>query len=656
MPILGIGKKKKNEKKRKVGGPVGTVAVRQSSVGSVGVHPAQLEEEERKARLAHASGSDGSEEKVTVDVPVLCRAEAICAYEPDDFEVDADITFLRFETGQQIDVIEQDESGWWEGIIEGVAGIFPGAYVRVVEIYGAEEGGEQPKASATVPCEAVDLNNSSSTDADPDLHEKKLRSPASLARGRPPTAPEETLEDAELARLAAAGAFGEPAREPSEDLPPLEGMSAKEESSEDSDPMEPQHPAPEPPLADTETTPSHGRNFRVAPAAGGVEQREASVSRSTHSGAVAAVALATSPSDTKRELGQHASTLERKVEEQEQAIKKLLARAERAEREASSLRASLGEMKCELESSKSSIVAAHSMEQELAAATSELERLRAEQAQSEQARAESQANAEELLATLTQERAAMEELKQELARKMQHLPTAGAVEEELHRAKAAAAVVQRDLFSARAELEEQRDGFRKELERRHQRINHLASEARAIKEELKLERQLRMKAEGLAEDRKRTLQAAEAAAAEAAVAEAAVAEAAAAAPVHARTVGEKQPVLQQLVEQPPVVPQPVVQQPVLLPPVAQQPVQQPVAQQPAQPVVFQQPAVVRVPAPQPPSSATATAAAVAAQPERAAPRTIKVIRGRVLRRPAPTRAQSSVPQAIASRPLPPPPQ
>ena len=70
MPILGLGKKKKSERKRRVGGPVGTVATRQSSGGSLAVHPAQVEEEERKARLAQASCSEGSEEKVTV----LCCA------------------------------------------------------------------------------------------------------------------------------------------------------------------------------------------------------------------------------------------------------------------------------------------------------------------------------------------------------------------------------------------------------------------------------------------------------------------------------------------------------------------------------------------------------------------------------------------------------
>lgn len=613
MPILRIGKKKKSEKKRMVGGPVGTVASRQASVGVLAVHPAQVEEEERKARQAQASGSEGSEEKVTVDVPVLCRAEAICAYEPDDFEVDADITFLRFETGQQIDVIEQDESGWWEGIIEGIAGIFPGAYVRVVEIYGAEEGVEPPKASATLPCDTVDLNNASSTDADPELHEKKLHSTASR-----PAAPEETLEDAELALLAAAGAFAASSREASEDLPGLEDVLVEAAAaSEDSDPLEPQHPAPDPPLSEGKPAPrsvgfapaSHSTGSATGDSGGaGVadDAREASASFSGHSGATTAASVHT---ERERELNQHISVLTGKVEKQAQAIKQLMARAEAAERDARTLRSTLGKVESELEASKTSIVAARSMQEKHAAATSELqklrgahaqseqtarsmqekhtaatvqlEQLRSAHAQSEQARAEADAYAEELLTSLNQERAAIAEMRHVLQQTQpQPQPATEACDEELQQARAVAAAAQRELAATKAEFEGRRSALEQGLGEIQKHVTQLSNEADSAKQALVVERLMRKEAERLAEERGNAVAALEEAAA-------------------ARACETASP---------PAAPSP---------------------------------------------QGTPAAALV---PGRAAPRTIKVVRGRVLRRAAPARGQGSVPQAIASRPLPPPPQ
>lgn len=90
--------------------------------------------------VTHIEEEEGEEEKVTVNLPVICRAEAICAYDPDQMGgVDDDITFLRFEKGEMIDVVEQDESGWWEGIVNGEWGIFPGSYVKIVELYEVVE-------------------------------------------------------------------------------------------------------------------------------------------------------------------------------------------------------------------------------------------------------------------------------------------------------------------------------------------------------------------------------------------------------------------------------------------------------------------------------------------------------------------------------------
>lgn len=47
--------------------------------------------------------------------------------------------FLQFAQGTVIDVLEQDESGWWEGMCDGLLGIFPGGFVEVFELI-AEDG------------------------------------------------------------------------------------------------------------------------------------------------------------------------------------------------------------------------------------------------------------------------------------------------------------------------------------------------------------------------------------------------------------------------------------------------------------------------------------------------------------------------------------
>ena len=73
------------------------------------------------------------------ELQVLCRARAICEYVPDDTSQEGDIHFLSFVAGDVIDVLEQDESGWWEGVLNGAIGVFPGSYVQVLEWYGAEE-------------------------------------------------------------------------------------------------------------------------------------------------------------------------------------------------------------------------------------------------------------------------------------------------------------------------------------------------------------------------------------------------------------------------------------------------------------------------------------------------------------------------------------
>lgn len=88
------------------------------------------------------------DEKVIINLPVICRAEAICDYNAENMEhVDDEVTFLHFSKEDVVDVVEQDDSGWWEGIANGEWGIFPGSYVKVTEIYQIVENSELKEES-----------------------------------------------------------------------------------------------------------------------------------------------------------------------------------------------------------------------------------------------------------------------------------------------------------------------------------------------------------------------------------------------------------------------------------------------------------------------------------------------------------------------------
>eukprot|EP01102_Stenamoeba_stenopodia_P005592 TRINITY_DN16340_c0_g1_i1.p1 TRINITY_DN16340_c0_g1~~TRINITY_DN16340_c0_g1_i1.p1 ORF type:complete len:866 (-),score=259.34 TRINITY_DN16340_c0_g1_i1:114-2711(-) len=88
------------------------------------------------------AGVEDDENMYVEDLHVLCRAVAICDYHPTDVGNYDDIRFLEFEKGAVIDVLEQDASGWWEGILNGFIGVFPGSYVRVSEIFEATSSDE----------------------------------------------------------------------------------------------------------------------------------------------------------------------------------------------------------------------------------------------------------------------------------------------------------------------------------------------------------------------------------------------------------------------------------------------------------------------------------------------------------------------------------
>ena len=41
---------------------------------------------------------------------------------------------LLFKTGQEIIILQKDDSGWWEGELDGVTGWFPAEFVKEIEI------------------------------------------------------------------------------------------------------------------------------------------------------------------------------------------------------------------------------------------------------------------------------------------------------------------------------------------------------------------------------------------------------------------------------------------------------------------------------------------------------------------------------------------
>ncbi len=60
----------------------------------------------------------------------IAKALVISAWVPHISE--DNIKFLTVNKGDVIYVLEQDESGWWEGNLRGEVGVFPGSYVEIL--------------------------------------------------------------------------------------------------------------------------------------------------------------------------------------------------------------------------------------------------------------------------------------------------------------------------------------------------------------------------------------------------------------------------------------------------------------------------------------------------------------------------------------------
>jgi len=58
-------------------------------------------------------------------------------------------TCLSFEQGQIIKCLNQDQSGWWDGELEGRRGWFPSNYVEVIDTEEAESPSPRRRRQAT---------------------------------------------------------------------------------------------------------------------------------------------------------------------------------------------------------------------------------------------------------------------------------------------------------------------------------------------------------------------------------------------------------------------------------------------------------------------------------------------------------------------------
>ncbi|KAL1924796.1 uncharacterized protein VTP21DRAFT_4450 [Calcarisporiella thermophila] len=68
-----------------------------------------------------------------VEPIVLCIVRALYDYQG------SDSSSLNFQKGDVIEVLNQLETGWWDGVVDGKRGWFPSNYVEVIEKYDSED-------------------------------------------------------------------------------------------------------------------------------------------------------------------------------------------------------------------------------------------------------------------------------------------------------------------------------------------------------------------------------------------------------------------------------------------------------------------------------------------------------------------------------------
>ena len=82
------------------------------------------------------------EDILAIEVAVQCRGQVISNFNPSDYEVESGYeksNLLKLRKGEIIDVVDKDESGWWEGISKGKLGVFPSTYIHVIDCFSEED-------------------------------------------------------------------------------------------------------------------------------------------------------------------------------------------------------------------------------------------------------------------------------------------------------------------------------------------------------------------------------------------------------------------------------------------------------------------------------------------------------------------------------------
>lgn len=71
------------------------------------------------------------------------RAKVVYSYSPENDDE------LQLEVGDSVEVLKQEEEGWWEGVVNGKVGMFPSNFVEVFEDEGSDEIKDESKENDT---------------------------------------------------------------------------------------------------------------------------------------------------------------------------------------------------------------------------------------------------------------------------------------------------------------------------------------------------------------------------------------------------------------------------------------------------------------------------------------------------------------------------
>lgn len=109
---------------------------RQSSVGSM--HPQMVRQSsgqgppmtstpaQRQLSRQSSHGSAAQDPNLPAWVPKNYLEKVVAIY---DYNADKEDE-LSFQEGAKIFVLKKNDDGWWEGVMDGITGLFPGNYVE----------------------------------------------------------------------------------------------------------------------------------------------------------------------------------------------------------------------------------------------------------------------------------------------------------------------------------------------------------------------------------------------------------------------------------------------------------------------------------------------------------------------------------------------